>query len=196
MPISGGRAVRIVDGLSYPTNFAVTADGIYYLAAIEGAQANVVLTIEKPWAPGLSISPDGRSLLITVVDREESKWALLTMYAAAQQAATPGINSHFSVAFISLCSAGPLVTAGGYFVSLDCARLCSSATCGDLGDTDSTGGTILSKNRPQAGETRAVLLAAAGGEPSDATIVWKYGAQDRGAACASGVESDHTGADI
>lgn len=90
MPISGGSAVRIVDGLSYETNFAVTADGIYYLAAVEGArrctvyfwdfrtrQANVVLTIEKPWAPGLSISPDGRSLLITVVDQEGSDLVMI-----------------------------------------------------------------------------------------------------------------------
>jgi len=85
MPTTGGRAVRVVDGLSYPTNFAVTAEGVYYLTAIEGAKrstvkfwdfrnskSNVVATMDKPWAPGLSISLDGRSLLITLVDREES----------------------------------------------------------------------------------------------------------------------------
>jgi Tol biopolymer transport system component/DNA-binding winged helix-turn-helix (wHTH) protein len=90
VPISGGSAVRIVDGLSYATNFAVTKDGIYYLSTIEGSrrstvkfwdfrtkQANIVLTIEKRWAPGLSISPDGRSLLITVVDQEESDLVMI-----------------------------------------------------------------------------------------------------------------------
>jgi len=90
VPISGGSAVRIVDGLSYSTNFAVTPDGIYYLAAIEGSrratvkfwdfrtkQANIVLTIEKRWAPGMSISRDGRSLLITVVDQEESDLVMI-----------------------------------------------------------------------------------------------------------------------
>jgi len=33
-----------------------------------------------------------------------------------------------------------------------------------------------------ARETRAVLLASAGREPSDAAAVWKHGAEDRGAA--------------
>src|SRR3954452_23748782 len=74
----------------YATNFAVTPDGIYYLAAIEGSrratvnfwdfrtkQAKIILTVEKRWAPGLSISPDGRSLLITVVDQEESDLVMI-----------------------------------------------------------------------------------------------------------------------
>jgi hypothetical protein len=47
-----------------------------------------------------------------------------------------------------------------------------------------------------AGETRPVLLAAAGRESSDAATVWKHGAADRGAAGASGVGEGCGGKEI
>jgi hypothetical protein len=39
----------------------------------------------------------------------------------------------------------------------------------------------LGEDRRPAGEARALLLAIAGGEPSDAAVVRKHGAEDRGA---------------
>ena len=45
----------------------------------------------------------------------------------------------------------------------------------------------LVKTGGQAGEARPVLLAAIGGESSDAAVVRKHGAADRGAAGADGV---------
>jgi len=47
-------------------------------------------------------------------------------------------------------------------------------------------GAAVGENRWQAGEARAVLLAAAGGEPVDAEAFWRHAAQDRGAAGNSG----------
>ena len=42
--------------------------------------------------------------------------------------------------------------------------------------------------RMPVGKARQLLLAAVGGEPSDAAAVWEYGAADRGAGGADGVE--------
>ena len=42
--------------------------------------------------------------------------------------------------------------------------------------------TTTGEDRRPVGQARPVLLAVAGGEPSDATVVWKHGAADRGAA--------------
>jgi len=43
------------------------------------------------------------------------------------------------------------------------------------------------QNRPNAGETRPVLLAAFGGESSDAAAVWGHAGTDSGAPVAGGV---------
>src|SRR5574340_836197 len=45
----------------------------------------------------------------------------------------------------------------------------------------------VGEDRWQAGEARPVILAAAGGESSDAAVVWEHGAAHRGAAGAHGV---------
>src|SRR2546425_13195240 len=46
--------------------------------------------------------------------------------------------------------------------------------------------TAVGEDRRSAGETRPVLLAAAGREPSDAATVRGHGREDRGAALARG----------
>jgi hypothetical protein len=43
---------------------------------------------------------------------------------------------------------------------------------------------IAGEDGRQAGQARAVLVAASGGEPPDTAAVWEYGAADRGAASA------------
>jgi Transposase DDE domain group 1 len=40
----------------------------------------------------------------------------------------------------------------------------------------------VGQDRRSSNQARPILLAAAGGESSDAAVVWKHGAQDRGAA--------------
>ena len=52
------------------------------------------------------------------------------------------------------------------------------------------------KDGRSAGETCPLLLAAPGGEPSDATAVWSHAGQDRGATLASRVGEFLAGADF
>jgi hypothetical protein len=48
--------------------------------------------------------------------------------------------------------------------------------------------SLAAPKRRANGKARPLLLAAVGGEPSDAAAVWEYGAADRGAGGADGVE--------
>ena len=52
------------------------------------------------------------------------------------------------------------------------------------------------ENRRPPGETRSLLLAAAGRELSDAAAVWSHAVQDRGTTITSGVGEPQTGADF
>lgn len=47
--------------------------------------------------------------------------------------------------------------------------------------------TAASKDGRTAGETCPLLLALAGGEPSDEAALWEYGAADRGAVASGGI---------
>ena len=51
-----------------------------------------------------------------------------------------------------------------------------------------TGGRLI--------KARPLLLAAAGGEPSDAAAVWRHAAEDRDAAVASGIGGSQSGANF
>jgi hypothetical protein len=50
------------------------------------------------------------------------------------------------------------------------------------------------ENRRTVDQARMLLLAAAGGEPSDAAVIWRHAAEDRGAAVAGGIRLAHRGA--
>jgi hypothetical protein len=52
------------------------------------------------------------------------------------------------------------------------------------------------ENRRTVDQARTLLLAAAGGEPSDAPALWQHAAEDRGAAIARGIGDPQGGADI
>jgi Tol biopolymer transport system component len=90
MPIGGGEPVQVIDGLSYPLNFIVSDDGIYFVAVGNtesetsinffdfrtGARTSRA-TLAKPWSYGVGLSPDRRWLLFSVIDRESQDWMMV-----------------------------------------------------------------------------------------------------------------------
>jgi len=79
LPVAGGDPVRVT-GPIYRYNFAIAADGLYFMPAGARAMNSIrflnfatgteteVLKIEKPLDLGLAVSPDGRNLLFTEID--------------------------------------------------------------------------------------------------------------------------------
>jgi Tol biopolymer transport system component/DNA-binding winged helix-turn-helix (wHTH) protein len=89
-PLDGGDAVRLVDGVSHPTNFVVGDRGIYLVAFAESAAKTSIdffefstgrrmnlATVAKPWWFGIALSPDQRWLLFSTVDRDGSDLMLV-----------------------------------------------------------------------------------------------------------------------
>ena len=54
----------------------------------------------------------------------------------------------------------------------------------------------VGETRRTAHQTRALLLVAAGGEPSDAAALWEYAAKDRGVTVAGGIRRVQRGANL
>src|ERR1035437_8816582 len=69
------------------------------------------------------------------------------------------------------------------------ARACRGVFAGQLGAT-------VGENRRAVKQACALLLAAAGGESSDAAAVWLHAAEDRGAAVASEIGGLQSAADF
>ena len=81
VPVEGGEETKVLDGLSYTFNYAVTSKGIYLLA-VRGAssfaqveffdfatgRATVLHTLDRPHWFGFAVSPDERSILFSKVD--------------------------------------------------------------------------------------------------------------------------------
>lgn len=78
---SGGEETPVVGGLSYSLNFVPVDKGIYFLAARGGAERTSIdffdfalgksatlLSVGRQWWYGMAVSPDGHSLLYSVVD--------------------------------------------------------------------------------------------------------------------------------
>jgi Tol biopolymer transport system component len=83
VPIEGGEETKVVDFLSYNFNFAVTAKGIYLLAARGGASSieffdfatrktTVLHKLDRPSFFGFALAPDERSLLFSKIDSHGS----------------------------------------------------------------------------------------------------------------------------
>jgi len=83
MPVGGGEAVQIVNGLSYPLNFIVADDGIYFIAMGNRSSDTSIEFFDfrtgmrtrraflgKPWSYGIGLSPDHRWLLFPTIDKE------------------------------------------------------------------------------------------------------------------------------
>jgi Tol biopolymer transport system component len=84
VPSSGGEETQVADSV-YRFNFAVVADGLYYMTAPRPLAKSVlrfidlashatkdVATLDKPPELGLSVSQDGRHLLFAQIDRTVS----------------------------------------------------------------------------------------------------------------------------
>jgi hypothetical protein len=82
--VNGGEERQVIDNVVGYASLAMGVDGLYYLAALTptGARVDVfdfathkrrpVLSIDRPVHHFLSSPPDGRSILYTRIDREDS----------------------------------------------------------------------------------------------------------------------------
>ena len=98
MPVGGGEAEKVLDGLTYTCNFAVVEKGIYLLS-LEGSVQFLSLTrnsrvlleffdfatgrrtrlhsLDKPFWFGVALSPDERWFLYSQIDQEGSDLMLV-----------------------------------------------------------------------------------------------------------------------
>ncbi|HXG72450.1 MAG TPA: hypothetical protein VNJ04_17745 [Gemmatimonadaceae bacterium] len=80
MPIESGDEARVIDSV-FRYNFAIGKDGVFWVPGLAADRtssirfldtttgvATELIRIEKPVDLGLSISPDGRTLLFTQLD--------------------------------------------------------------------------------------------------------------------------------
>jgi hypothetical protein len=83
VPVGGRDDVQVVDGLSYPQNFVVSDNGIYFVAIGDAPSKTSIdffdsrtgvrttrTAIGKPWWFGIALSPDQRWLLFPTINRE------------------------------------------------------------------------------------------------------------------------------
>src|SRR5262249_20665642 len=82
VPVDGGEEVQILDSLDYFSNFAVTGRGIYYSPVpareltplvrfydFSTRKSSTAAMVGRPLELGLSVSPDGKWMLYTQVER-------------------------------------------------------------------------------------------------------------------------------
>jgi Tol biopolymer transport system component/DNA-binding winged helix-turn-helix (wHTH) protein len=88
VPVEGGEHTKVLDGLSYSFNFAVTASGIYLLAArgpapsieffdLATRRTSRLHTLDRPFWFGFALSPDERSILFSKIDSRASDLMLV-----------------------------------------------------------------------------------------------------------------------
>lgn len=81
VPVDGGEETKVLDGLSYSFNFAVTDKGIYLLAVrgtppvasieffdLATRKTTLLYTLDRPFWFGFALVPDERSILFSKVD--------------------------------------------------------------------------------------------------------------------------------
>jgi Tol biopolymer transport system component/DNA-binding winged helix-turn-helix (wHTH) protein len=90
-PSNGGPEVDLIDGVVGLSSIAIAPDGLFYLSSLNSAGAKLdfyefasrtrrrVATIDHPLHHVLSSSPDGRSVLFTQIDRQDSDLMLLKL---------------------------------------------------------------------------------------------------------------------
>jgi hypothetical protein len=94
MPRDGGEDIQVlessVDLGNFLGNFAIVNEGIYFIPRADSAgrssiqffnfatkRMRSIITIEKPVSRGLSVSPDGRWILYTLLDQTGSDLMLV-----------------------------------------------------------------------------------------------------------------------
>ncbi len=81
VPVKGGTEVPVVDGLTYSINFAVGERGLYFVAVGETSDTpsvdffdfatgkrSTLARLDKPFWFGMTLSPDERSLVFSLLD--------------------------------------------------------------------------------------------------------------------------------
>jgi Tol biopolymer transport system component len=95
VPVDGGLEVRIADGLSYSSNFALGERGLYFLATVgRGDKASVdfvdfatgqrstLVHLDKPIWVGMAMRPDERAIVFPLVDSAGSNLMLVNKLPA------------------------------------------------------------------------------------------------------------------
>jgi Tol biopolymer transport system component/predicted Ser/Thr protein kinase len=89
VPTQGGEESQVLESLSYWSNFAVVPQGIYFIPAGSAGSVSVqflsfatgnatgIATIQKPVYVGLTVSPDGKSILYSQIDQAGSDLMLV-----------------------------------------------------------------------------------------------------------------------
>ena len=95
MPVDGGQATKILDGLSAYTNLAIVGKGLYFVPEKKSATSSIqflnfttgqidpVAELEIPFdlglgvGGGIAVSPDGRWILFTQIEQASSELMLV-----------------------------------------------------------------------------------------------------------------------
>ena len=93
VPVNGGAEVHVVDGLSYSINFAVGERGLYFVAVgdtgdkpsvdffdFATSKRSTLVRLDKPFWFGMALSPDGKSLLFSLVHSAGSNLMLVETF--------------------------------------------------------------------------------------------------------------------
>jgi len=93
VPVDGGAEVPVVEGLSYSLNFAVGGRGLYFVALNDTSnrasvdfldfrtrQRSMLAHLDKPFWFGVTVSPDERSLVFSVVESAGSNLMLVDRF--------------------------------------------------------------------------------------------------------------------
>ena len=145
VPVGGGEETEVLESV-YNRNFSVTPQGIYFIPAPDTDEPDRSFLIRffdfatgrattihslPPGvraSQGLTVSPDGRSILYTQVDQSQSD---LIWWKISAEGGSGGGRPNGSASTVSLSCIGrsePRALACG--PALGRARLCSVPTCG------------------------------------------------------------------
>jgi len=93
VPVEGGSEVPLVDGLSYSLNFAVSRQGLYFIALngtpdqasvdffdFSTRQRSTLVRLDKRFWLGITLSPDEQSLVFPLVDSAGSHLMLVDSF--------------------------------------------------------------------------------------------------------------------
>ena len=85
VPAEGGKETQVLESVHLSYSFAVADKGIYFIPGDEAAvrlldfntrAIRTVATLERPWGD-LGVSPDGRTILYSQINRQDSDLMLV-----------------------------------------------------------------------------------------------------------------------